>query len=292
MKKLKILVRIIFVLSFMMSTSFNKAGYADTGFGQPTMHKKGDLILLKAETIDTSERPSLDRADIQTGLRLMGLSSSDSAYYLVQFSGPIREEWKAAIKNVGGKLFGFVPNHAFIVKMNGVITGKVDALPEVNWVGLYHPAYKIAPGLAAKVQVGSEPLVVTIMTFEPSAVEEVANVIEELGGQALDWQPGSRWGLVRAEIEPAAVAEIARLVEVSWIEPFVAPQLTNDVARGAELMNVDVVQQVHGLTGAGQIIGHADSGLDVGNLAQLHPDPEQPRGTTYALHWTRILPPR
>jgi uncharacterized repeat protein (TIGR01451 family) len=272
MKKFNILVTIIFVLSLTTSTSLKKAAYAGTGFGQPAMHKESDLILLRAETIDTSKRPSLDKADIQAGLRLMGLNASDTAYYLVQFGGPIREEWKATVREAGGKLFGFVPHHAFIVAMNGAIAEEVAALPTVKWVGLYRPAYKIAPRLAAKAQVSSEPLVATIMTFEPSAVEEVVAAIEEWGGQALNWQAGSRWGLVRAEIEPATVTKIARLVEVHWIEPFVPPELTNDVARGAELMNVDVVHQDDGLTGAGQIIGHADSGLDVGDLATLHQD--------------------
>jgi hypothetical protein len=32
------------------------------------------------------------------------------------------------------------------------------------------------------------------------------------------------------------------------------------------------VQQVYGLTGAGQVIGHADTGLDLGDLTALHPD--------------------
>jgi hypothetical protein len=200
MKKLNILVTIVFVLSLTTSTSFKKAAYAGIDFGQPAMHKESALILLRAETIDTSKRPSLDKADIQAGLRLMGLNASDTAYYLIQFRGPIREEWKATVREAGGKLLGFVPHHAFIVKMNDGTAEKVAALPAVKWVGLYHPTYKIPPRLAAQAQASSEPLVVTIMTFDPSVVEEIAAIVEKLGGEPLDWQPSSRWGLVRAEI--------------------------------------------------------------------------------------------
>ena len=290
MRKFKILVGLGLILSLALIIPLSKTGYADEGTRQSTTHegdpsgqsqpaptveavsKEGNLILLRAGTIDTSESPSLDKAGIEAGLNLMGLESGDAAYYLVQFHGPIQEEWKADIQSAGGKLFGFVPNHTLIVKMRGAMAEEVTALPEVKWVGLYRPTHKIAPDLSAEAQAASEPLTVTIMTFELTAVEGVVAAVEKLGGQALDWQPASRRSLIRAEIDPATAAEIARLVEVSWIEPFVAPELTNDVARGAELMNVDVVHEAHGLTGAGQIIGHADTGLDVGDLTELHPD--------------------
>jgi hypothetical protein len=242
-----------------------------------------DLILLKAETIDTSQRPTLDRAAIQAGLSAMSLGLEDEAYYLVQFNGAIRDEYQAALREAGGVVAGFIPNHALVVKMDGRTAGAVAARPEVKWIGLYQPDYKVAPQLAAPAET-SAPLEVTIMTFDPAAVDEVALAVESLGGQPLDWKSAAHWGILRAEIAPSLAAELARLVEVSWVEPYVAPTLDNDVSRGAGGMNVDVVHQTHGLTGAGQIVGHADTGLDVGNLATLHPDF---RGRVTAYAWGR-----
>jgi uncharacterized repeat protein (TIGR01451 family) len=72
---------------------------------------------------------------------------------------------------------------------------------------------------------------------------------------------------------PASVDTLLRtaaLPSVRWIEPSARPRLLNDVAR--TIMHVDSAWQDHGLYGAGQIIGIADSGLDTGNPATLSPD--------------------
>lgn len=290
MRRFGIAVGLVLLMSSTMTLGSSGTADAVGDVGRPRSHQMAtsseppsasasdavpedtDPILLRAETINTSRQPTLDKPKIQSGLRVMGLDSRDPAYYLVQFQGPVREEWKTAVRKAGGTLFGFIPNHAFIVRMNVTTAERIAALPEIAWVGLYQPFYKVAPRLAATAQDASKPIVVTIMTFEPSDVEDVITAIGELGGQAVDWNSTPRWGVIRAEIDPATVDEIARVVQVSWIERFVAPEITNDVARSAEAMNVDAVHQVHGLTGAGQIIGHADTGLDAGNTSSIHPD--------------------
>jgi serine protease AprX len=193
---------------------------------------EGDLILLQAVRIDTSQQPTLDRAAIQSGLSMMGLGSEDEAYYLVQFTGAIHDEYKAAVERAGGIVSGSVPNHALVVKMDEHAAEVVAALVEVKWVGLYQPDYKVAPQLIAAPSDTPELLAVSIMTFDPAAAEKVAQAVEALGGQPLDWQAGARWGIVRAEIAPSMLRALACLVEVSWIEPYVAPTLDNDVSPG------------------------------------------------------------
>jgi subtilisin family serine protease len=282
MKRLTTAAGIALVLCWLATTALGPTPRAAADIGPPgaaqivnspdTASDDGNLILLQAATIDTSQSPSFDLRTVETDLQAMGLEAKDRAYYLVQFRGAIREAWKMPVRDAGGQIAGFVPNHALVVKMDGHTANAVAALPEVRWVGLYRPDYKVAPQLAAAQSDTAEPLAVSIMTFDPAAAEEVARTIETLGGQPLDWQSGARWGTVRAEIATSMLGALARLVEVSWVEPYVVPTLDNDVSRGAGGMNVDVVHQTYGLTGAGQIIGHADTGLDVGNLATLHPD--------------------
>ena len=290
MKKLAVLIGFALVLSLTVTVVVSRATRADErtvpssprspepsprAVSTPASHagpRDGDLILLQAETIDTSRQPSLDQVGIESSLSTMGLESADDAYYLVQFRGPIQDDWRATVRQVGGTLFGFVPEHALIVKMDLTAAEKIATLPDVQWIGLYHPRYKVAPRLAAEAHAASQPIAVTMTTFEPSAVQHVVSVIRELGGHTVDWRSGRRWGVIRAEIDPTTLDDIAGLVDVSWIEPFVAPQIANDAARHPEAMNVDVVHQKHGLTGAGQIIAQADTGLDLGDQASIHPD--------------------
>ena len=47
-----------------------------------------------------------------------GLSTSESGYYIVQFNGPVQEAWKEQVENAGGAIFDYVPDFAFIVRMD------------------------------------------------------------------------------------------------------------------------------------------------------------------------------
>ena len=66
-----------------------------------------------------------DKFSAEAPTRKQGLSSRGTLPYLVQFSGPIREEWKTALKTAGADIKGYVPENAFIVETN---PGKLDPI--------------------------------------------------------------------------------------------------------------------------------------------------------------------
>ncbi len=58
---------------------------------------------------------------------------------------------------------------------------------------------------------------------------------------------------------------------MKWIEPFVQPKLSNNVA--AQVLHVQQVWDAHGLDGDGQVVAVADTGLDTGlNDGSMHDD--------------------
>ncbi len=65
--------------------------------------------------------------------------------YIVQFTGPIRQEWKQALKNKGVEVYGYIPYYAVFARMDASKKKEVSSLPFVRWVGLFHPYYKISP---------------------------------------------------------------------------------------------------------------------------------------------------
>ena len=227
-----------------------------------------DLIHLRTVTINTSQKAP----DVSHGLRLMGLSSGDQAYYIVQFTGPIKEEWKNKVKDVGGEFFDYLPNNAFIVKMDGDILDKVKGSREIKWIGLYQPDYKVNPQLTAKAQELEEAITVTVQTFEAEEIELVLNALQGLGGEIVA-SSGNKWGgMIRVRIAPSMISQIINLPSVKWVEEYIPPKLLNDRAVTSGEMNVSNVW-TQGLTGLGQTIAVADSGLDIGvNDATLHPD--------------------
>ena len=47
------------------------------------------------------------------------------SYYLVQFTGPIRAEWKTALEGSGAKVVGYQPNYAYVVRADAAAMGRV-----------------------------------------------------------------------------------------------------------------------------------------------------------------------
>ena len=97
----------------------------------------------------------------------MSIASLETATYLLQFSGPVREEWKAAVTQAGVRLYDYVPDYAFIARMDVAVASKVQELPYVRWVGLYHPAYRFSPALKEMrfTTSSAEPVLLDVQTL-------------------------------------------------------------------------------------------------------------------------------
>lgn len=225
-------------------------------------------IRLHAATFD----PSIGEPAIAAQNRAT-LTAGTESTYLVQFVGPVREDWKKAVQQLGARLYRSIPDHAFLTRMDSETARQVEALDEVNWVGPYHPAYRVAPELTnagASLQ-ASASITVTITTLPDIDLDARAADIAALNGTVLGQDANFFAGYLDALVPPASINDIARLDGVVWIAPKMPLEYFNDVG-GGSVMNVDDVREQLGLYGEGQIVGVADSGLDTGNLSTLHPD--------------------
>ena len=70
-----------------------------------------------------------------------GQQASDpegSSLRIIQFSGPVQEAWKAAIEAAGGRLYGYIPDYAFLARLDGpaAAIGKRPAVRALDWAVL------------------------------------------------------------------------------------------------------------------------------------------------------------
>lgn len=144
----------------------------------------------------------------------------EPGYYILQFKGPVQEEWKEVVSNVGGKFFDYIPDFAFIVKMDRRTKLLVEALNSVRWVGIYQPAYRISPDLVSPVAKGGvERLVDVIVTvFQGEPLPGLVENIEAVGGDVVTVSEGKWKNKIRVRIEPRHLVEIAKMMDVKWIE--------------------------------------------------------------------------
>lgn len=226
---------------------------------------------------------------------------SDPGVYLVQFYGPVKGAWKAPVTAAGAELLDYIPDFAFVARMDAVVAKRVAALPAVRWVGPYQPAYRISPSLQQKLEAAlsevrsaedepasaeAKPVEVRLSTF-PGESGDVRHAMESAGGRVIRSAETPFGGTFRATLPLGATAILARLPAVRWIEPAPHRRLLNDVARSQQIMNVERVWDL-GIFGAGQVVAFADSGLDVGDEARLSDDFQGRIRAAYPLGETKI----
>jgi hypothetical protein len=210
----------------------------------------------------------------------------ERGYYFVQFTGLVTSEMRAQATQAGADLLEYVPENAFIARMDAAARERVGELPDVQSVNIFQPAMRLSKRLT-RVMTGAEetrvqpttprtqltgpeptpteptPLQLTVMVFRGEDLQAIQQTIERAGGTVLQAVEGPRQSKLLVTIPRENALDIAQINGVRWIEEFTLPSQHNDVSRG--VLNVPPVWSTHGLTGAGQIIGVSDTGLDTGN---------------------------
>jgi hypothetical protein len=189
-------------------------------------------------------------------------AQGEKGYYIVQFDGPIRTRQKKKLAKLGVQVLDYLPNFAFIVKMNGATRTAVESMQQVRWVGIYQPAYRLEPALAEKMTAreaySKGEFIVTLFPGETS--DPIVQQVEQLGGEVLEVSEyGSRVKL-KIQLGLKSLETVSRMNGVKWIEEAPIWQLHNDVAAG--IMDViDIWNRgVNPLFGAGQTVAVADTG--------------------------------
>jgi subtilisin family serine protease len=193
----------------------------------------------------------------------------ESKYFIVQFAGPIKEEWKAQILKIGGEIYNYIPFFSFIVKMNETVKTELEKLRFVRWIGGYKPAYKIAPALLN----ASGLCNLSILVFEGKSWKEITAIIKRMGGTILFAEETDIGGLIKTQIDSERIIDIANIIDVEWMEPWREPICHNAnatwVIQSGEPNKTPIWDM--GLHGEGQIITICDSGLDGTGEDELNP---------------------
>ncbi len=80
---------------------------------------RGEEIRLQYATFDpTVMQPSIP------GPQAAG-PADKSKHYIVQFEGPVQQEWKDQVTALGGKILSYIPDYAFVVKMESPVKVQV-----------------------------------------------------------------------------------------------------------------------------------------------------------------------
>ncbi|HVH35609.1 MAG TPA: S8 family serine peptidase, partial [Tahibacter sp.] len=210
---------------------------------------------------------------------------SVARYAIVQFTDGSASRERLEKQNV--RIVGYVPNNAYIVKLDERSTLGVLARDSgARWSGPYQPGMKLDPRLYTNAQSALKEapfggIEVEVFGFSGESAERIAEGLAKAAPGARITTVNSREDnpYVRANIK---VTELAAFVHgvtaiegVSWVAPYLQPAFENSAAVGTIQGNstanpagsgsVEAGKTPiwdHGIFGSGQIVAVSDSGVD------------------------------
>lgn len=195
------------------------------------------------------------------------VDSRGASVGVVHFYAPIKPAWTEGLESRGLSILRYLPHDAFIVRGPPSEIEGVAALPTVDWVGPYAPAWKIRPGQSPDGLVD-----VRIVVFPGEYPESIEAWLAHHGvsaasgtGTAIVGTFGSgdfRW--VRATIPRTLVPPLAAMPSVEFIDavnPVHAMNAQTDWVVQTNATN-NYRYWTFGLNASGQTVGMADTGLD------------------------------
>ena len=178
-----------------------------------------------------------------------GLSAgTDTNLYIVQFLTQPLEEFKNAIESLGGFVYQYVAQFAYVVEMDENVKSQVESLPYVRWIGPYHPAYRLEEFMIDNYENAQQMYPLQRYNIQVNNVDKkeiLANKIENLGGIVNKADAGKI--LVEATLTPEQLFEVARLDEVNFIDRWAEYEV--DMDNGREIGGANYIETVGNYTG-------------------------------------------
>ncbi len=237
-----------------------------------------------AASTQKTEEPSVSTSFARTMTRLFSFSADVEVekydYYIIQFNGPVQEEWKETLKGLGAVFHDYVPQYAFIVKLG---TSKVDSVKRcdfVRWIGEYEPELKLSNRLfdvtPGELEKRGGLMELRILAFPGESRSALLSSIRTAGGTVLS-EDSSDWGIqIGVSIPVEKISALKDIKGVKWIERAPRHRMDNNISTGIieARFEQEKVWPVSGtkLFGKGQLIAICDSGIDSGDPDNMHKD--------------------
>jgi hypothetical protein len=238
----------------------------------------GQLILRAGIFDPTAQR--IDASEIGAAA-----DTSTSSYAIVQFKPGRLADQRKALEARGIEFLGYVPNHAYYVRLGRTTLGDLSHEPSVRWAGFVQPSLKLDPTLWSQARASSPAkqadgrYELMLQGYAGASADEIAATLKkEIPGVTIT-QTSIRAGAapyVRAAVAASGLDALVRAATaidgVAFVSPWFPQRPMNSGAIGA--MQGDATGTCggsgpvcgptpiwdHGILGSGQVVGIADSG--------------------------------
>jgi hypothetical protein len=190
---------------------------AITASGMVAAQQRTDTTLrLKSGTFDP----------LQSGSRKA--AAAGPGWSIVQFQHALtRAERTTVQKKYGLRLTDYIPNFAYLERLDAQTAATLGSDPLVRWIGAYTAEYKVDPSIGkqrfrTKERQAMSGVWLRLVLFKDAAPQPVADAAKKLGGTDVKVLDDRKLGgAVRVQVvmpDAAAARTLAERPEVRWIE--------------------------------------------------------------------------
>ena len=251
-------------------------------FRQAPKSYSGPLKIHLSNGIQFDTRKTKGEPALPPGLTGQPPRDGEHAYYIVQFNGPVHQEWRDNLEKAGAEIMFYLPDYAYAVRMTEAVRANIaSSKSEVAWTGLFQPAYKVSTPAAGRTKSGTARL--SLMLFSPENLADAVREVEAVLGRKVwhkmetEWAPGKWNRKIFVDVGSGEVNALAQLKSVYWIEPMPKHKIHNDktqvnVQNGTLTANLRPIW-AKGIQGEGQLIQNLDTGCS--EVSEYHQDPSR-----------------
>lgn len=215
-----------------------------------------------------------------------------SQLFVVQFQTQSLEPYRRAIREAGGTIVSYIPNNAYVVKMDPEAREAVEHMNFVRYVGNYDPAFRIDPNISRKLltnTLGTARYAILLTDKSPDNKDVAAGMIRDIGGIVHEYEPGGK--MIEATLTPTQLVRVAGMDTILWMDLWGPMEEDMDIARnfhGTNNLEALTGGNPAGLTGEGVIGMVRDTELRTTHQEFTHIPPIVLAGTTSSAHGTSV----
>jgi hypothetical protein len=187
-----------------------------------------DQIPLNGYTIDTSSKVgAIDHTPVdlrQTTMSdaIAGNGQIGKGLYIVQFIGPIKDQWLDTLRGTGSEIVTYVPNNAYIVRSSGKAAARVAELRNdsfVQYVGDYEPAFRLSPVMQdLRQNAPADSVNVTVQVINGRTADKTISALKAIADEFVGDHEVLNYRNAALRVAVSHLGEIASMDDVFTVE--------------------------------------------------------------------------
>ncbi|MFN0112777.1 MAG: S8 family serine peptidase [Blastocatellia bacterium] len=189
-----------------------------------------NLIVLNGYVLDTtnaeplSKQPPADLRQTQMTVAQKNFSRPGGGLFIVQFVGPIQDEWLNSLNGVGADVISYVTNNAYVVRADSDAAMRLIQMKDeqnfVQWVGDYEPAFRVRQSLVAARELNSDQFVnVTVQFIESADTRRQVSELKRTARRFISETQVLNYRNVTMNLPMSQIMDLATQDNVFAIEP-------------------------------------------------------------------------